>query len=197
MIYSCNMKNQICKTEDHRYEIWGTTPFDVTKRIEEEGCRCLSHSLLWNPKPKFFDHKQLKEIREKLPNWLSENASNFSKQDKEEFIQELAKMTDGELLQKLIYQYSFFRTSQYEEIYVFTLKIANIQAYCINYSEIYSNYNDKDIYPEGDEFYDGLKKYYPIIENEAWAENEFGDSGIIPVNNKSNKQPTSKFLLDN
>lgn len=179
LLNSCYMKNMWCKTEDGRYEIWGTTPYDITERIEKEGCECLSESLLWNPKPKAFDPQQLQEIRQELPNWAMKNIPNFTTKDKQDLQRELTVMSDTDLLKKLKYRYSFLRYSRYQEIYVYTLKIKGKNAYCINYKEVYDHYENKEAYPPNDEFYEKLKKYYPIIENEDWARNEFRNKGVV------------------
>ena len=97
LLNSCYMKNMWCKTEDGRYEIWGTTPYDITERIEKEGCECLSESLLWNPKPKAFDPQQLQEIRQELPNWAMKNIPNFTTKDKQDLQRELTVMSDTDL----------------------------------------------------------------------------------------------------
>jgi hypothetical protein len=179
------MKNRWCKTENG-YEIigFGGMPINIDTRIEKDGCECLTESLLWNPNPKQFDYNQLHEIREKLPAWAVKNIKNFTEEDIKELAQELARMSDAELLEKLKYRYSFFKYSRYQEIYVYTLKIKGRYAYCINYQEVYDHYGNKEAYPPNDEFYEKLKVYYPIIENEDWARNEFGADGVVSLDNK-------------
>ena len=71
------------------------------------------------------------------------------------------------------------RYNRYQEIYVYTLKIKGKNAYCINYKEVYDHNENKEAYPPNDEFYEKLKKYYPIIENEDWARNKFGNKDVV------------------
>ena len=40
------LKNSSCKTEDGSYEIWGSTPIDITEKINKRECECISESLI-------------------------------------------------------------------------------------------------------------------------------------------------------
>jgi hypothetical protein len=177
------MENIWCKTEDGRYEIWAFTPIDVTDRIEKEGCKCLSGSLLWNPDPLLFDYRQLQEIRKELPGWAVKNVKDFSEEDKKDLAQELNRMSDAELLKKLKYRYSFFAKLVDTEVPVYTIKIKSVQAYCLNYFLVYEVYDGKYSIDNDPEPF-GKKPNYPIIENEDWARNEFGEAGVVSLNNK-------------
>jgi hypothetical protein len=112
------IENIWCKTENG-YEItgFGGMPINIDDRIKE-GCKCLNSSMLWNPDPKPFDYKQLQEIRKELPGWAVKNVKDFSEEDKKDLAQELNRMSDAELLEKLKYRFSYFGKPTREEIYI-------------------------------------------------------------------------------
>lgn len=167
-------KNWACKTMNG-YEItgYGGHPIDVTHKIEEENCKCITQSLLVNPNPKKFTGEQLRVLRQQLPQWAGKNIDGFSENDRKELAGSLQQMNDSELLAKLEYCFSYFGKPASEEIPVYTIKIKSATAYCPNYAEEYTMYGKKDKFGfEPYPFKD--KPDYPIIENKNWAENEFG-----------------------
>ncbi|WP_419868499.1 hypothetical protein [Chryseobacterium sp. CT-SW4] len=168
------MKNSQCKSESG-YEMigFGGKPVNVTDKIEKENCKCITESLLWNPSPKKLSTEQLQQIRKALPVWAAENVKNFSADDKKTLENQLEKMKDEELLEKLKYKFSYFGKPALEEIPVYAIKIESAWAYYPDYSDEYAAYGKKDKF--GFEYYPLKDKPdYPLLENEEWAEEELG-----------------------
>ena len=159
------IKNIWCMTEDNRYEVWSSTPNDITENIKKGECECISESLIVEKKPNPLSKTQLFEIKKELPNWAIKNIKDFTIQDKQVLISELSNLTDEEFSKKLKYKYSFLEkfTSCFVPVYIFKIK-SNV-AYCPNYSRAYDLYDGKHA-PKHDNIEPfGKKPNYPIIES--------------------------------
>lgn len=170
------IKNSWCKTEGGRYEIWANHPIDITEKIKNKECVCISESLIIETKPKPLTTIQLEIIKKELPNWAINNIKGFSEKDEIDLFNKLKKLRNNEFLEKLKYKYTFIDDSYltcFIPIYVF--EIGSKKAYIPNYQSVYDDYLRLSKDPEGVKFLSKSKApNYPIIESESWVKN-FGD----------------------
>lgn len=172
------IKNSWCKMEDGRYEVWGSTPIDITKNIKNGQCECISESLIIENNPNIFSKNQLFRIKNELPNWAMKNIKNFSQKDKIILALELNKLSEDEFSKKLIYKYSFIANLVGCPVPVYTYNIKSNNAYCPNYKCVNDAYDNPSLSADGFKLFPKKEKpYYSNIESESWAKN-FGNEGI-------------------
>jgi hypothetical protein len=173
------VKNIWCKSEGGKYEVWGITPVDITEKINNEECECISETLIIEAKPNPLNTIQLEKIKKELPNWAVNNIKGFSEKDKANLSLKLRQFTDKEFLQKLDYKYTFIDGTYltcFVPVYVFI--VGSDKAYLPNYQCVYDDYKRLMKDSEGIKLFSKRKPpNYPIIESVSWAKN-FGDKGI-------------------
>jgi hypothetical protein len=162
------IKNIWCKTKDNRYEVWSSTPNDITENIRKGECECISESLIIEKKPNPLSNIQLYEIKKELPNWSIKNIKEFTIQDKQVLISELSNLSDKEFSEKLIYKYTFLEkfTGCFVPVYIY--KINSTVVYCPNYTKAYELYDGKYAPKHENVEPFGKKPNYPIIESKSW-----------------------------
>ncbi|WP_162087103.1 hypothetical protein [Chryseobacterium aquaeductus] len=168
------MKNCDCKTENG-YEIigFGGKPIEVTHKIEKEGYKCISESVLWNPNPKKMTNEQLESLRNEIPEWASKNIQNFSDADKVLLISQLKNVSNKDFSEQLKYKFSYFGKPASQEIPIYEFQLNETSVFCPNYSDEYEMYGKKDKF--GFEFYpESEKPNYPNILTKDDVANESG-----------------------
>lgn len=171
------IKNSYCKTENGQYEVYGNTPVNITKRIKDGDCECISESLIVEKKTKQFTQNQLDEIKKQLPDWIIKNYNNVSVEKKEKFIKDLNELSIEGFHDKLKYRYTFFPFIG--SVPVYTFQINDILVYCPNYAYVYDLYDGKYSNKNDGKEPFGKKPDYPIIESQSWAKKQFGEKGIV------------------
>ena len=172
------LKNSSCKTEDGSYEIWGSTPIDITEKINKGECECISESLIIENDPNVFSKVQIFEIKKELPNWAIKNVQGFSEKDKTNLVFELNKLSNEEFSKSLKYKYSFLADVVGCLVPVYTFKVKSSNAYFPNYKCVNEAYDSASSESDGFKLLPiSEKPNYPIIESETWAGN-FGNKGI-------------------
>lgn len=173
------IKNMCCKSEGGKYEVWAKTPIDITDKIKNKECECISENLIIEAKPVLLNKVQLEKIKTELPSWAIKNIKGFSKNDEDDLSLKLKQFTDKEFLEKLEYKYTFIDGTYltcFVPVYVFT--IGSEKAYIPNYQCVYEDYERLIKNSEENKSLAKMKTpNFPIIESESWAKN-LGEKAI-------------------